>query len=218
MDFLEKLNMLMKRDDYNKNSLSKASGIPYTTIDNWYKRGYDNLQLPTVKKLCSFFDTSLDFWLKEEITDPSYGKSNGFIINYYEMEYIKKYRFIAEYSPEGAKTISATIDREYTIAERMAELENEIKELKRRDSVYAKLDSNDHFALEHGAKSSRPQVRSSQNVIEEPVCEELPDLSPNTSSPPDIFPFNSEDRAAIKNGMKVLRSERNGKTGKNWSI
>lgn len=51
MDFLEKLDFLMKRYGLNKRSLSQKSEIPYTTIDNWYKRGYENLTLPTLRKL-----------------------------------------------------------------------------------------------------------------------------------------------------------------------
>lgn len=109
MDFLEKLNLLMAQNNYNKNSLSKASGIPYTTIDNWYKRGYDNLQLPTVKKLCSFFHTSLDFWLKEDVTDPNYGKASGFKVEYSEAEHIKKYRSLDSI---GKETVDFILDRE----------------------------------------------------------------------------------------------------------
>lgn len=131
MNFLEKLNLLMERNNYNKNSLSKASGIPYTTIDNWYKRGYDNLQLPTVKKLCSFFHTSLDFWLKEDVTDPDYGKANGFQINLKEMNYIKKYRFISEYSPDGANVVDIVLDREHSIAEKLKEQKEHIEEVEK---------------------------------------------------------------------------------------
>lgn len=118
MDFLEKLDLLMKREHYNKSSLSKASEIPYTTIDGWYKRGYDHLQLPTVKKLCSFFDTSLDFWLKEDIDDPNYGKSNGFIVNYDEMEHIKQYRSL---DPHGKDLVDTVLEKE---VERIRELES----------------------------------------------------------------------------------------------
>lgn len=69
MDFLENLNFLMSEHKLNKNSLSKACDIPYTTIDNWYKRGYDGLKLQTLKKLSDYFNISLDFWA-HEITDP----------------------------------------------------------------------------------------------------------------------------------------------------
>lgn len=67
LDFLEKLNYLMEIHGLNKNTLSKSCDIPYTTIDNWYKRGYDGLKLTTLKKLSSFFGVSLDFWIQEKI-------------------------------------------------------------------------------------------------------------------------------------------------------
>lgn len=74
MNFIEKLDMLLKNNDLNKSSLSKESGIPYTTIDGWYKKGYESMQLSTLKKLSKYFDTTLDFWAKDSILDPNYGK------------------------------------------------------------------------------------------------------------------------------------------------
>lgn len=62
MNFLEKLDKLMEQKDLNKHSLSEYCGIPYTTIDGWYKKGYDNIRITTLKKLSDFFGTSLDFW------------------------------------------------------------------------------------------------------------------------------------------------------------
>lgn len=70
MTFTEKLDMLMEERHLNKNSLSKACGIPYTTIDGWYKKGVSDLKLSTLKKLTSFFGLSLDYWLDDEIEDP----------------------------------------------------------------------------------------------------------------------------------------------------
>lgn len=66
MDFLEKLNYLMERNSLNKNTLSKACDIPYTTIDGWYKKGYEGLKLTTLRKLSKFFNTSLDFWASDQ--------------------------------------------------------------------------------------------------------------------------------------------------------
>ena len=105
MDFLEKLSLLMRRDGYNKSSLSKACGIPYTTIDNWFKRGYDGLQLSTLKKLNNFFHTTLEFWARDEITDPNYGKSDGFKVDFSEMSHIKKYRTLDEHGKEIVKSV-----------------------------------------------------------------------------------------------------------------
>lgn len=68
MDFLEKLNHLMKINSLNKSTLSKACDIPYTTIDGWYKKGYEGLKLTTLRKLSAFFGTSLDYWASESST------------------------------------------------------------------------------------------------------------------------------------------------------
>ena len=55
MTFLEKLDFLMKENDLNKKRLSDRAGIPYSTIDGFYKQGYANIKLSTFKKLCDYF-------------------------------------------------------------------------------------------------------------------------------------------------------------------
>ena len=59
--FLEILERLMKERNINKNVLANESGIPYTTIDGWWKKGYDNIRLSTLKKLAAYFNVSLDY-------------------------------------------------------------------------------------------------------------------------------------------------------------
>ena len=66
MDFLEKLDYLMEENHLNKNTLSKACNIPYTTIDGWYKKGYEGLKLTSLKKLSVFFGVPLDFWANDD--------------------------------------------------------------------------------------------------------------------------------------------------------
>ena len=56
----------MDKNNLNKSTLSKACGIPYTTIDGWYKKGYEGLKLTTLRKLAEFFGTSLDFWANDD--------------------------------------------------------------------------------------------------------------------------------------------------------
>ena len=94
MTFTEKLDSLMERYGLNKRSLSLKSGIPYTTIDGWYKKGCDNLKLSTLKKLNAFFNTSLDFWVIDSITDPNYGRSFGFKISNSEMPLVENFRLL----------------------------------------------------------------------------------------------------------------------------
>lgn len=59
--FLHVLESLMKANGLNKHTLSIESGIPYTTIDGFYKRGTENTRLSTLKRLAGFFDVSLDY-------------------------------------------------------------------------------------------------------------------------------------------------------------
>lgn len=75
MDFIQKLDFLMKKYNLNKRTLSLNSGIPYTTIDNWYKRGYDGMKISTLRTLSNYFNTVLDFWIRDDITDPNYWKN-----------------------------------------------------------------------------------------------------------------------------------------------
>lgn len=123
MDFLEKLDFLMDRFDLTKTSLSQKSGIPYTTIDAWYKKGYEGLKLTTLRKLASYFNTTLDYWFMDEITDPNYGKSKGFEVDYTEMEHIKKYRALDN---QGKKHIDYELDREVQRTQSLAELQQQI--------------------------------------------------------------------------------------------
>ena len=69
--FLDTLERLMKERKLNKNSLARESGIPYTTIDGFYKKGCDNVKLSTLTRLASFFGVSLDYLVNGEITNIS---------------------------------------------------------------------------------------------------------------------------------------------------
>ncbi len=92
MDFLDKLNFLMDKQNMNKNMLSKACDIPYTTIDGWYKRGYEGLKLPTLKKLSNYFDISLDYWVDDDLVEPIPKKMDHLILTKKEEQLINDYR------------------------------------------------------------------------------------------------------------------------------
>ena len=61
MTLLEKLTKLMAEQGLNKRKLSMASGIPYSTIDGLYKKGYKNIRYPTLRKLSDFFGVTMEF-------------------------------------------------------------------------------------------------------------------------------------------------------------
>lgn len=69
MNFLEKLDLLMKEKSLNKSTLSKISGIPYTTIDGFYKKGYQNTKLSTIWKLAEALEVSIDYLIDEKVND-----------------------------------------------------------------------------------------------------------------------------------------------------
>ncbi len=70
MSFLNKLEKLMlDKGIENINQLSKETGIPYTTIDGFYKKGTENIKLSTLRKLSKYFNCSLDFLVDDNITE-----------------------------------------------------------------------------------------------------------------------------------------------------
>ena len=111
MTFLEKLDLLMERDHLNRRALSRKAGIPYNTIDNWYKRGYEGLKLSTAGKLAEFFGTTTDFFLREELRDPDYGKTAGFQVDFPEMTFLQKRRALDDY---GKQAVDAVLEAEYS--------------------------------------------------------------------------------------------------------
>ncbi len=70
--FLLTLEKLMNERGLNKHSFSLQSGIPYKTIDNFWKKGYDNVKLGTLRKIAVFFGVSLDYlvWGEERKVTP----------------------------------------------------------------------------------------------------------------------------------------------------
>ena len=75
MNFLEKLDYLMEKNSLNKRKLSILSGIPYTTIDGFYKKGYENTKLSTARKLASALNVSLDYLIDDNIDGDNYKKN-----------------------------------------------------------------------------------------------------------------------------------------------
>ncbi|MEG0874628.1 MAG: helix-turn-helix transcriptional regulator [Clostridiales bacterium] len=75
MNFIEKLDFLMKRDGIkNKKQLAEKSNIPYTTIVGFYEKGTDNIRRTTLLKLAKCFECSLDYLANDDVIDPIYGR------------------------------------------------------------------------------------------------------------------------------------------------
>lgn len=66
MNLLEKLDALMDEQQLNRSKLSQISGVPYTTIDGLYKKGFENTKLSTIRKLASALGVTLDYLVGNE--------------------------------------------------------------------------------------------------------------------------------------------------------
>ena len=69
MNFLSKLDALMADMELNKRRLADESGIPYTTMVNWYKRGYDNKSLSNYNNLCELFNFTMDSLARDDVEE-----------------------------------------------------------------------------------------------------------------------------------------------------
>ena len=69
MGLTDKLDLLMKERNINKADLARESGVPYTTIDGFYKKGSENAKLSTLKKLCTYFNCTLDYLADDAVDD-----------------------------------------------------------------------------------------------------------------------------------------------------
>lgn len=96
--FLNKLDFLMEEKKLNKNTLSKESGIPYTTIDGWYKKGYEGLKLTTLKKLSDFLNVDIGYWTDKNILKTT--------------DYITKNSPTEQVALQGAKVVNLIDEKE----------------------------------------------------------------------------------------------------------
>lgn len=71
MTFTDKLERMMAEKRINRAELSRQSGVPYTTIVNFYEKGTDNIKLSTLKKISDYFNCSLDYLVDDNVTDPT---------------------------------------------------------------------------------------------------------------------------------------------------
>ena len=61
MDFLNRLRSLMEKYNDNNSTLAKKSGIPYTTIDGLFKRGWEKAQTSTIMRICDYYNVPIDY-------------------------------------------------------------------------------------------------------------------------------------------------------------
>lgn len=119
MTLLEKLEYLMQQKGINNSQLAKGADIPYTTVDGFFKKGMDNVKLPTLRKLAKYFNCTLDYLVDDEISK----QDITIEFNDKELDHIKKYR---QLNDDGKEVVDMILNREHQFLEYRKKIE-EIK-------------------------------------------------------------------------------------------
>lgn len=112
MTLLEKLDILLKNNGLNKRQFSIQSTIPYSTIDNWYKVGYEKMQLATFRTLCDFFGVTMDSMAYDDMEIVYKKDLAPMEFSPEEKGMIHSYRYLDE---EGQKRVLYTLENEKRI-------------------------------------------------------------------------------------------------------
>lgn len=64
--------MLLRIGDFSRTSFAKVAGIPPSTINSLYDKGYSGIKLDTVKKIADFFGVSIDYLMDDNQNKPHY--------------------------------------------------------------------------------------------------------------------------------------------------
>ena len=67
MNFLDNLTKLLKRENLSRSELAKRLNIAPSTINSWYNRGYENVSLKFLLKICDYFNVSLETLVNGDI-------------------------------------------------------------------------------------------------------------------------------------------------------
>lgn len=61
MDFLDNLDFLLKSNHMKRADLARAIHVAPSTINSWYARGSDNINIKVLKNIAAYFGVSLEF-------------------------------------------------------------------------------------------------------------------------------------------------------------
>lgn len=118
-EFSNKLKDLRLKAGYSQKDVYEYFKIPQSTFSSW-EIGKSEPSGEMLIKLCEFYkcDMIKEFSSNDDLT-------------YKEWNIIEKYRFISEYSPNGAKVVDTVLNREHAIAEKLKEQKEQIETLEK---------------------------------------------------------------------------------------
>ena len=69
MDFLKNLDNLLKINDMKRVDLARAIGVAPSTINSWFSRNSDNINITALKDIAAYFDVSLEVLINGDVTN-----------------------------------------------------------------------------------------------------------------------------------------------------
>ncbi len=134
MTFGEKLKAARIESGLKQSELAKKLNTTGNTISNW-ENNVSKPDLDTLSYICGILHVTASYFLQATIPEDEVSIS--------ELKLVKKYRYITEHSPSGAKTINAVLENEYAIAEQLEKQKDRIEELE--TSQAAVIDIQPHL-------------------------------------------------------------------------
>ncbi len=119
-----RLNSKMTVEQVSKILTEQGYKASQKTVYSW-ENGNSRPDIEILMKLCDIY--GIKDILKTFGYD-GYKEDGSLQLNMKEVDMIEKYRFISTNSPEGAKVVDTVLDREYSVAEKINELEQTIAE------------------------------------------------------------------------------------------
>ena len=120
MGMIDKLELLMNENGLDKAALSRSTGIPYTTVDGFWKKGTDNIKRSSLLKLTRYFNCTLDYLADDNIDIHSEVFKNrdlflkaSAIFSPQEIQMIECYRILDE---RGKSAVDNALNHEYRYA------------------------------------------------------------------------------------------------------
>lgn len=110
MNIYEKIDYLIDRKGITRKFLCNEIGVSYNTLNSMIKRNSGSISVDTIRDIANFFNVSIDYLMRDEITDPEYGTTIDFAVTLSEQSLIKKYRTLDEH---GKKAVDLILNHEH---------------------------------------------------------------------------------------------------------
>ncbi len=110
---------------YTQEELAKLLGVTKGAVAN-YEIETSHPKEPIMYKLIEVLKVDANYLFQDCVKLPK--ETNDVTLAEYNQ--IKKYRFISEHSPDGAKVVDTVLDREYSIAEQLRNKDEQKKKKK----------------------------------------------------------------------------------------